>query len=81
MNARDEIREQIRTRLVGYVDTSDAEAVRLLDAFAAEVLVEAADAVTADLDRQGGDATGQYAVGMKRAAFLVRRRADQIGGA
>lgn len=48
MSARDEIREQIRTRLVGYVDTSDAEAVRLLDAFAAEVLREAAGAVEAN---------------------------------
>lgn len=50
------------------------------DALAA-ALREAADEVTADLEQQGGDATGQYAVGMKRAALRLRRRADEIGGA
>lgn len=83
MNARDEIREQIRTRLVGYVDTSDAEAVRLLDTFAAEVLRDAADEVVADADRldRALKARTETAATKRSVANDLRRRADEIGGA
>ncbi|ARX81609.1 hypothetical protein SMD44_01007 [Streptomyces alboflavus] len=45
-----------------------------------KTLREAGEGLLADLERQGGDASGQYAVGMKRADLLLRRKADTIEG-
>ncbi|MFD9070593.1 hypothetical protein [Streptomyces lasiicapitis] len=75
MSARDELFRRVAG---AFIDEDKANA--LLDAYRAEVLNKAADDLMADLERQGGDATGQYAVGVKRAIFLLHRLADATEG-
>jgi hypothetical protein len=58
-----------RENVFMYVTAEPWKATQLLDAYRDEVLREAAADIRADLDRQG--ANGQYAMGMKRAAFLT----------
>lgn len=85
-----EIRERIRTRLVSYWDTSDADATRLLDAFAATTRAAVLDEAAGDFEARVPPVTAGPLTdrdrGLRYAAAELRRMAAeardaQTGGA
>lgn len=68
------------TFMAPYESLADAVLDAAQPLIRAEVLAEAKDRLLADLERQGGTATGQYAVGMERAALLLSRMAEDTAG-